>query len=111
LPRPPASTSPPFHTEATFSSFITFEHRSGRAVVLATASDQVLAAGVSRHLGVFSDVFASDGVTNLTGTCPRPTGLSTDSGRTTLTISEISRADIPVWRKGSNRHEREFPPG
>jgi phosphoserine phosphatase len=39
----------------------------GRKVVLATASDERLAALVARHLGLFDRVLASDGLANLSG--------------------------------------------
>lgn len=41
--------------------------RAARAVVLCTASDRALAEPVARHAGVFDDVVASDGATNLSG--------------------------------------------
>jgi 4-hydroxybenzoate polyprenyltransferase len=39
----------------------------GRRVVLATASDELLATSVARHLGVFDHVLASNGTLNLSG--------------------------------------------
>ena len=39
----------------------------GRSLYLATGADATLARRVAAHLGIFSDVLASDGVTNLTG--------------------------------------------
>ena len=44
------------------------ERETGRTIVLATASDQRSAQAVADHVGVFSRVFASDGVTNLKST-------------------------------------------
>jgi 4-hydroxybenzoate polyprenyltransferase/phosphoserine phosphatase len=43
------------------------EHSRGRAIYLATGADEQLAHRVARHLGIFTDVLASDGSTNLTG--------------------------------------------
>jgi 4-hydroxybenzoate polyprenyltransferase len=38
---------------------------AGRFVVLATASDRLIAEKIARHLGIFDEVMASDGETNL----------------------------------------------
>ncbi|MGC9292455.1 MAG: UbiA family prenyltransferase [Acidobacteriaceae bacterium] len=43
------------------------EAASGRVLVLATGADERLATRVAAHLGIFQEVLASDGVTNLTG--------------------------------------------
>ena len=43
------------------------EHAAGRKLYLATGADRVLARNVANHLGIFEDVIASDGTTNLTG--------------------------------------------
>ena len=43
------------------------EHERGRAIYLATGADERLARRVAAHLGIFSGVLGSDGVTNLTG--------------------------------------------
>ena len=45
--------------------FLKGEHEKGRRLVLATAADHSIAQCVADHLGFFSDVCASDGVTNL----------------------------------------------
>jgi len=42
-------------------------HADGRSIFLATGADATLAHRVAQHLGIFTDVFASDGHTNLTG--------------------------------------------
>ena len=39
----------------------------GRRVVLATASDELLATSVAQHLGLFDHVIASDGTSNMSG--------------------------------------------
>jgi 4-hydroxybenzoate polyprenyltransferase len=43
------------------------QHAAGRKLYLATGADRVLAQRVAAHLGIFDDVMASDGTTNLTG--------------------------------------------
>jgi 4-hydroxybenzoate polyprenyltransferase/phosphoserine phosphatase len=47
--------------------FLRQERESGRAIYLVTGADIRLARRVADHLGIFTDVLASDGVTNLTG--------------------------------------------
>ncbi len=53
----------PFHSD--FLSFLKSEHEKGRKLVLATASDKSVARRVADHLGLFSEVIASDGLVNL----------------------------------------------
>ena len=48
-------------------AFLTEEHRRGRPLVLATASDELIARPIADHLGLFGEVLASDGRTNLSG--------------------------------------------
>lgn len=48
-------------------AFLEQEHAAGRKLYLATGADQTLARRIAAHLGIFEDVLASDGGTNLTG--------------------------------------------
>ena len=43
----------------------------GRAVILATAADEKLAREIGRDVGLFDEILASDGHTNLTGKSKR----------------------------------------
>ena len=43
-----------------FLDWLTGEHAKGRHIVLATASDRIVAEQVAGHVGLFSDVMASD---------------------------------------------------
>jgi 4-hydroxybenzoate polyprenyltransferase/phosphoserine phosphatase len=47
--------------------FLQQEHAGGRRIYLATGADDRLARCVAEHPGIFEDVIASDGHTNLTG--------------------------------------------
>jgi 4-hydroxybenzoate polyprenyltransferase len=47
--------------------FLTAQYHAGRRLVLATAADMKIARGIADHLGIFSDVVASDGTRNLSG--------------------------------------------
>lgn len=53
----------PYRTELV--DYLRAEHDKGRAIVLATASDERFAKQVADHLRVFDTVLASDGITNL----------------------------------------------
>ncbi len=70
--------------------------RAGRRVVLATASDELIAAGVARHLGFFSDVIASDGRVNLKGIAKRDR-LVREFGERSFDYIGDSPADRAVW--------------
>jgi 4-hydroxybenzoate polyprenyltransferase/phosphoserine phosphatase len=48
-------------------AYLREEHGRGRRLVLATAADQSIAHAVAAHLGLFSEVYASDGTVNLSG--------------------------------------------
>ncbi|WP_224244706.1 UbiA family prenyltransferase [Hyalangium gracile] len=48
-------------------AYLTEEKARGRRLVLATAADQTIADAVAAHLGLFAEVYASDGVVNLSG--------------------------------------------
>ncbi|MBS1822456.1 MAG: UbiA family prenyltransferase [Acidobacteria bacterium] len=47
--------------------FLEQQHAEGRPLYLATAADATLARRVADHLGIFTDVLASDGANNLSG--------------------------------------------
>jgi 4-hydroxybenzoate polyprenyltransferase len=48
-------------------AYLQEEKARGRRLVLATAADQSIAEAVAAHLGLFSEVYASDGKVNLSG--------------------------------------------
>ena len=86
-------------------SYAASERARGRQVVLATASDSIIADGVSRHLGVFTDVLASDGHTNLKGRAKADL-LVTRFGSGNFDYVGDSHADVPCWESAAdaNRH-------
>jgi 4-hydroxybenzoate polyprenyltransferase len=77
-------------------AFVDRERRRGRPVVLATAADHTLASGVSSHLGIFSEVIASDGVINLKGRA-KAAWLTDRFGRGNFDYIGDSHADVPCW--------------
>jgi phosphoserine phosphatase len=73
------------------------EKAAGRAVVLATASDALLAEQVATQLRVFDRVLASDGKVNLKGQAKAQAlvRLFPDG----FIYAGDSRADLPVWQR------------
>ncbi|RXS97525.1 UbiA family prenyltransferase [Silvibacterium dinghuense] len=47
--------------------YLTEQHNEGRKLYLTTGADATLAQRIADHLGIFEEVLASDGATNLTG--------------------------------------------
>lgn len=105
--------------------YLRAEHVKGRRIVLATAADHAIADAVATQLGVFDEVLASDGVTNLKGlTKLEAIHRSTGDG---FVYAGDSRADLPIWKaaqaailvgasfsvakavRRNTRIEREFP--
>jgi 4-hydroxybenzoate polyprenyltransferase len=77
-------------------AFLRQEHRAGRAIVLATAADRRVAERVAEHLGVFSEVLASDGRVNLSGPRKRD-ALIERFGPAGFDYAANAAADLPVW--------------
>jgi 4-hydroxybenzoate polyprenyltransferase len=51
----------------TLLSYLHEQHAYGREIYLTTGADRKVASRIASHIGVFTDVLASDGNTNLTG--------------------------------------------
>lgn len=85
----------PYHPE--FLDYLRLEHARGRPLILATATDERLAEPISEHLGLFGAVFASDGITNLSGAA-KAARLVEAFGERGFTYAGNGRADLEVWR-------------
>lgn len=73
------------------------EHAAGRELILTTATDAGPAQSIAAHLGIFSAVCASDGVTNLSGAQKlRAILLKVGSGG--FDYIGDARVDLPIWR-------------
>ena len=77
-------------------SYLESQKRAGRLLVLATGTDKELALQVAEHLGLFDAVFASDGITNLTGTKKRDR-LVAEFGTGGFDYAGNSHRDRDVW--------------
>ena len=72
------------------------EHGKGRSIVLATASDELLARQVADHLQLFDSVLASDGNTNLSGERKRER-LVSQFGERGFDYAGDGSIDLAVW--------------
>ena len=79
------------------------EKAKGRRLVLATASHRVLADQVAAHLGLFDEVLATDGATNLKANAKRD-ALVSRYGERGFDYVGNDRADIPVWQAAAKAH-------
>ena len=87
-----------------YKDVVLAEIRAARAqgayVVLATASDRVIAEAVAAHLGLFDEVMASDGETNLKSDA-KAAALTAKFGETGFAYIGDGPADLPVWAASS----------
>jgi 4-hydroxybenzoate polyprenyltransferase/phosphoserine phosphatase len=81
--------------------YLRTEKARGRRLLLVTASDAQLAQDVADHVGLFSEVLASNGQTNLRGK-NKAAKLAEDFGERGYDYAGNSSVDLPVWR-----HARE----
>lgn len=87
-------TTLPYHEE--FLTWLKAEKRSGRKLILATASDYRMAEPVFRHVGIFDELMASDGKINLRGDNKRR-ALSAKFGERGYDYAGNSSVDLGVW--------------
>lgn len=76
--------------------FLRRHKESGRTLILVTASDRQPAEAIAAHIGIFSDVMASDGIINLAGERKRR-ALEERFGKYGFDYIGDSRADLKVW--------------
>ena len=72
------------------------ERNRGRRVILATASDEQVARAIAEHLGIFDEVLASDGRSNLKGAAKRA-ALVARYGERGFDYAGDEKADLQVW--------------
>jgi 4-hydroxybenzoate polyprenyltransferase len=91
----PKTSSLPYRREVL--EYIAREKSSGKSVILATASHHQIARSVANHLGLFSDVLASDVNTNLSGKRKLDAVLAATKGKSFAYIGD-AYVDIPLWK-------------
>lgn len=84
----------PYHEP--FLAWLKEQKRAGRKLILATASDMEMARPVAQHVGLFDEILASDGRTNLRGAAKRRklVELYGDHG---FDYAGNSAVDLAVW--------------
>ena len=85
----------PYHEK--FMAWLRTEKLSGRKLILATASDLKMAQPIAAHVGLFDEVLASDGKTNLRSE-NKLRALTEKFGERGFDYAGNSSADFAVWR-------------
>jgi apolipoprotein N-acyltransferase len=80
-----------------FLDWLRAEKKSGRKIILATASDLQMAKPIADYVGFFDEILASDGKTNLRGE-NKLRALTEKFGERGFDYAGNSSADFPVWR-------------
>ncbi|HTA94854.1 MAG TPA: haloacid dehalogenase-like hydrolase, partial [Verrucomicrobiae bacterium] len=80
-----------------FIAWLREQKSGGRKIILATASDQKLVLPVASHVGIFDEVLASDGKTNLRAE-NKLKALVAKFGERGFDYAGNSSADYAVWR-------------
>ena len=89
----------PYHED--FLKWLKAQKQSGRRLVLATASDIKMAEPIAKHVGLFAEVMASDGMTNLRDQA-KLDALTKKFGPRGFDYAGNSSVDLDVW-KGSRQ--------
>ena len=79
-----------------FLNYLRTEKERGRRIILATAAHETIARSVSKHLGLFDDVLATDKYCNLKGRTKLDTIRDRVGGE--FVYAGDSQADIPIWQ-------------
>ncbi len=85
----------PYHEK--FLAWLRTEKSSGRKIILATASDLKMAQPIANHIGLFDEVLASNGQTNLRSE-NKLRALTEKFGARGFDYAGNSTADYAVWR-------------
>lgn len=82
-------------------AYLRAQHAAGRKLVLATASDELVAQPIAAHLGLFDRVLASDGSTNLKGAV-KAARLVAEFGEKQFAYAGDSGSDAAVWQHAAS---------
>ncbi len=77
--------------------WLTAQRAQGRRLVLCTAADRSIADAIAAHLGIFDEVLASDGDTNLSGR-RKAEALERRYGAGGFDYAGNAKVDLQVWR-------------
>lgn len=84
----------PYH--AALLTYLTEQHKGGRAIILTTATEASIAQRIAEHLGLFSDVLATNGAPNLSGT-QKLRKIEERLGSRGFIYAGNSKVDLPIW--------------
>lgn len=84
-----------------FLDWLRAQRESGRRLILATGADWAIAKAVADHLGIFDDVLASDGTTNLTG-ANKLQAIEAHAEGAPFSYAGDGRVDLPIWAAASS---------
>jgi 4-hydroxybenzoate polyprenyltransferase len=85
----------PYHPD--LLRYLREQRQRGRRLILASGADERLARAIAEELGIFDQVLASDGYTNLTGEVKRDRLVSC-FGKRGFDYVGNNRRDLAVWR-------------
>ena len=88
----------PYNTQ--LIDYLSSQKDQGRMLVLATAANQTTAEAVSKHLGLFDEIIASDETHNLKGRA-KAKALCARFGEKGFVYAGNSASDLPVWKTSS----------
>lgn len=86
------------------------EYEKGRELCLATASHEMIAHQVAKHLGIFQRIVATDTSGNLSGTA-KANMLTQTYGEKKFAYIGNSKVDIPVWQRAGEAIVVQANPG
>jgi 4-hydroxybenzoate polyprenyltransferase len=92
-------TSLPYHEE--FLNFLRQEHRNGRKLILATASNEKFASAIALSLGIFDEVLASNAKVNLSGR-RKLQKIRELCGENGFDYAANAMVDVPIWEASDN---------
>lgn len=80
-----------------FLDWLQEQKTQGRTLILCTASDATIANTIAEYLGIFNEVMASDGITNLSKT-EKASALEKRFGHKGFDYAANEAADFTVWQ-------------
>jgi 4-hydroxybenzoate polyprenyltransferase len=78
-------------------SWLSEQKRMGRRLILATAADHIIADSVAKHVRLFDEVIASDGINNLRGTA-KAEAIDAYLGGEPYAYAGNDFSDLKVWQ-------------
>lgn len=79
-----------------FLTWLREQRDAGRRLILATGADRMVADSVANHLGIFDEVLASDGRTNLTG-AHKLKAIQAHAVGAPFAYAGDGSVDLPIW--------------